>query len=51
VKAQELSQKYATAVFSLALEKWLSTLRAVQERLVNDATLRQKLQNSESSFS
>jgi F-type H+-transporting ATPase subunit delta len=51
VKAQELSRKYATAVFSLALEKWLSVLRVVQERLAGDATLRQKLQTSEQPFS
>ena len=51
MKAQELSRKYATAVFSLALEKWLAGLRAVQERLANDATLLQNLQNAEQSFS
>jgi F-type H+-transporting ATPase subunit delta len=51
VKAQELSRKYATAVFGLALEKWLAVLRAVQERLANDATLLQNLQNSEQPFS
>ena len=51
MKAQELSRKYATAVFSLALERWLATLRAVQERLASDSSLLQKLQNSEQSFS
>jgi F-type H+-transporting ATPase subunit delta len=50
VKAQELSRKYATAVFSLALEKWLAGLHAVQERLANDAGLLQNLQNSEQPF-
>jgi len=51
VKAQELSRKYAAAVFSLALERWLVMLRAVQERLASDPSLLQKLQNSEQSFS
>jgi F-type H+-transporting ATPase subunit delta len=51
VKAQELSRKYAAAVFSLALEKWLAGLRAVQEQLANNAALLQNLQNGEQPFS
>lgn len=51
MKAQELSHQYATAVFSLAMERWLVILRAVQERLTSNATLRQQLQNAEEPFS
>lgn len=50
MKAQELSQKYATAVFSLALEKWVNTLNAVQDRLANNQALTQGLENSDRSF-
>jgi F-type H+-transporting ATPase subunit delta len=50
VKAQELSQKYATAIFSLALEKWVTALNAVQDRLANNQSLAQGLENSDRSF-
>lgn len=51
MKAQELSRKYATAVFSQALEKWLITLRAVQDKLAADPALVEKLTDSGSTFS
>jgi F-type H+-transporting ATPase subunit delta len=51
VKAQELSRKYATAVFSQALEKWITTLRMVNDRLQTDAALTTKLQDTTRSFS
>ncbi len=51
MKAQELSRKYATAVFSQALEKWLTALRAVQNKLVSDSALAKNLQDSGRSFS
>ena len=51
MKAQELSRKYATAVFSQALEQWLTPLRTVQDKLVNNTALAQKLQDSGQSFS
>jgi F-type H+-transporting ATPase subunit delta len=50
VKAQELSKKYATAIFSLALEQWLAALSTVQEKLANDTDLTAKLGNSGLSF-
>lgn len=50
MKAQELSQKYATAIFSLALEKWVTALNAVQDRLANNQSLAQGLENSDRSF-
>jgi F-type H+-transporting ATPase subunit delta len=50
VEAQELSRKYATAVFSQALEKWLVALKAVQNKLAADADLSAKLQNADNSF-
>jgi F-type H+-transporting ATPase subunit delta len=51
VKAQELSRKYATAVFSLALESWLNSLKVVQSELANNATLAATLQDKARSFS
>jgi F-type H+-transporting ATPase subunit delta len=51
VKAQEVSRKYATAVFSLALEKWLIPLNAVQERLADSPQRVEDLQNETHSFS
>jgi F-type H+-transporting ATPase subunit delta len=51
VKAQELSRKYAAAVFSLALENWMTTLRVVENELANDSTLAKGLQDSSRSFS
>lgn len=50
MKAQELSRKYATAIFSLALEKWLTTLNVVAERLANNPSLAGNLQDSNRSF-
>ena len=50
MKAQELSQKYANAIFSLALEKWLATLRAVQEKLAGDSNLADGLANADRTF-
>lgn len=51
MKAQELSRKYAVAVFSLALEKWLASLNAVNNKLAGNSTLVKKLQNAERPFS
>jgi F-type H+-transporting ATPase subunit delta len=51
VKAQELSRKYATAVFSQALEKWLTALRAVRNELADDTALVGKLTDSGRAFS
>ncbi len=50
MKAQELSRKYATAVFSQALEKWITALRTVQETLTGNPALAEKLQDSSLSF-
>lgn len=50
MKAQQLSRKYATAVFSQALEKWLTTLGAVQDRLAGNPALTRSLQDSSRSF-
>ncbi len=50
MKAQELSQKYATAVFSLALEKWLTVLSAVQSSLAEKPQVAKKLQDSDRAF-
>ncbi len=51
MKAQALSQKYATAVFGLALEKWLAPLKAVQDRLADSPPLAESLQDTARSFS
>lgn len=51
MKAHELSQKYAVAIFSLALEKWVTALNAVQERLASDSNLAKTLQDSDRLFS
>ena len=50
MKAQELSRKYATAVFSHALEGWLSALSAVQEKMADDSDLAAGLANGDRSF-
>jgi F-type H+-transporting ATPase subunit delta len=50
VKAQELSRKYATAVFSLALETWIATLNTVQDKLAHNAELAAGLQDQKRSF-
>jgi len=51
VNAQELSRKYATAVFSLALDSWLTPLNAVENELANNATLAAMLQDKDRPFS
>lgn len=51
MKAQELSHKYATAVFSLALDDWLSSLNAVQDKLTTDTTLIETVDDPSASFS
>lgn len=50
MEAQELSRKYAGAVFSQALEPWLVALRTVQEKLADDSALATGLANSDRSF-
>ncbi len=50
MKAQELSLKYATAVFSYALENWLEVLGGVQDKLANDSGLAEKLANADLTF-
>lgn len=50
MKAQELSRKYAMAVFSQALEKWLTALRATQDKLSNTPDLAAKLQEAGLAF-
>lgn len=50
MKAQELSRKYAAAVFSQALEKWVNALGAVQGKLSDDPALAAKLADSSSAF-
>jgi F-type H+-transporting ATPase subunit delta len=51
VKAQELSRKYASAVFSLALESWLSVLNIVQGELANNSAVAATLQDKDRPFS
>jgi F-type H+-transporting ATPase subunit delta len=51
VKAQELSRKYATAVFGLALEHWLNTLNTVQDKLAESPDSVARLQDEDRSFS
>ncbi len=50
MKAQELSRKYATAVFSQALEKWVGAIGAVQNKLSADPALVAKLADSSIAF-
>lgn len=50
MKAHELSRKYALAIFSQAVEKWLTVLRLVQDKLRSDKTLADALQDSAQSF-
>lgn len=50
MKPQDLSRKYATAVFSLALENWLTTLNAVQEKLASSPNLANALANTDRTF-
>ena len=51
MKAQELSRKYATAVFSLALESWLNPLNLVRAELANSSTLAAMMQDKDRPFS
>ena len=46
----ELPRKYAMAVFSLAVEKWVTALKVTQDKLTEDASLLKKLQNIDLSF-
>ncbi|MFN8457347.1 MAG: ATP synthase F1 subunit delta [Anaerolineae bacterium] len=50
MKAQALSRKYATAIFSLALEQWLNPLNAVQRSLSGNTALAKRLQDAALSF-
>lgn len=50
MKAQELSRKYAVAVFSQALEEWLTALRLVTDRMAENPALAKKLQDAGRSF-
>jgi F-type H+-transporting ATPase subunit delta len=50
VEAKELSRKYATAVFSQALEKWVNVLRVVNDKLSDDPALAQTVQDSSLTF-
>lgn len=50
MKAPELSRKYATAVFSLAVESWLTSLNAVNGELAGSQALAQNLQNADRPF-
>ena len=50
MKEQELSRKYAMAVFSLALEKWLTSLKAVQDRLADNPQLAAQLADGGRTF-
>ena len=50
MKAQELSRKYATAIFSRALEPWLVSLTSVKDRLVAEPALVVSLQDSVQPF-
>lgn len=50
MKEQELSRKYAMAVFSLALEKWLTSLKAVQDRLADNPQLAAQLADAGRTF-
>jgi len=50
VKEQALSRKYAMAVFSLALEKWLISLKAVLDRLAGNPQLAERLADAGRTF-
>ena len=50
MKEQELSRKYAMAVFSLAMESWLNPLNVVQADLANRSALMSTLQDKDRSF-
>jgi F-type H+-transporting ATPase subunit delta len=50
VRAQELSRKYATAIFGLALDKWLTVLNAVKDKLSDNPKLVESLQDANRSY-
>ncbi len=50
MKAEELSRKYATAIFDQALEKWLVTLSVVQNALTNEPDTLAKLADTSRAF-
>jgi F-type H+-transporting ATPase subunit delta len=50
VTEQALPRKYAQAVFSLALERWLASLKTVQDRLVDDPALAGRLADDGRTF-
>ncbi len=50
MEAQALSHKYALAIFSQAVEKWLTTLRLVQDKIVADSSLAATVNDSAKSF-
>lgn len=50
MKAQELSNRYSTAIFTYALEDWLTTLTAVQSQIENDSKLLDELKNPNQTF-
>lgn len=50
MRPQELSHRYAVAAFSQALEKWMTTLRLVNDRLSENAALSSKLQDASQPF-
>lgn len=50
MKAQTLSRKYAMAVFSLALEKWLISLKTVADRLADNPPLAERLADADRTF-
>lgn len=47
---QELSRKYATAVFSLAMEAWMRVLNQVQDQLADQPKLVESLENPDRTF-
>ncbi len=50
MKAQTLSRKYAMAVFSLALEKWLISLKTVADRLADNPPLAERVADADRAF-
>ena len=50
MKAQELSRKYANAIFSLALETWLTVLNGVKDKLADNPQLAESLQDANRPF-
>ena len=50
MEAQALSHKYALAIFSQAVEKWLTTLRLVRDKITTDSGLADTLADAAKSF-